>query len=248
MPAAGGRVVPAPAGFDGEGLWVTDPHGMLFHLVDLPAEAPLPAAEPFAINAPGRIVRNRRSAILPARDYAPARPLRLGHMLCFSPDVPASVRFVTEGLGMALADQAQDVIAFTCARRNSEHHVLAFAKSPGIGFHHASFQVADPDEVGRGGGLWSIARGVGTGALAATRSDRTSSIIFRTHGGHGSNIMPTWILSTTMRCGRRPIMPWKTVWPVGGQNCPKISCTITKSARPLWPKRSPMPHKGSDVL
>ncbi len=52
---------------------------------------------------------------------------------------------------MGLADHAQDVIAFCCARKDSDHHVVAFAKSPGIGFHHASFQVADPDEVGRGG-------------------------------------------------------------------------------------------------
>ena len=52
---------------------------------------------------------------------------------------------------MGLADHAQDVIAFCCMKRDSDHHVLAFAKSPGIGFHHASFQVADPDEVGRGG-------------------------------------------------------------------------------------------------
>lgn len=29
--------------------------------------------------------------------------------------------------------------------------MVAFAKSPGVGFHHASFQVNDPDEVGRGG-------------------------------------------------------------------------------------------------
>src|SRR5882762_4078505 len=43
-------------------------------------------------------------------------------------------------------------IAFTCARRNSDHHVVAFAKSPGVGFHHASFEVCSPDEVGRGGG------------------------------------------------------------------------------------------------
>lgn len=151
VPGAGGRVVSAPDGFDADGLWVTDPHGMLIHLVDLPAEEPLAPGAPFAINAPGQIVRNRRSAILPASAYAPVWPLRLGHMLCFTPDVPASVRFVTEGLGMGLADRAQDIIAFTCARRNSDHHVLAFAKSPGIGFHHASFQVSDPDEVGRGG-------------------------------------------------------------------------------------------------
>jgi len=52
---------------------------------------------------------------------------------------------------MGLADQAQDVIAFCCTSRHSDHHVLAFAKSPAVGFHHASFQVNDPDEVGRGG-------------------------------------------------------------------------------------------------
>ena len=87
----------------------------------------------------------------PGASYAPVRPLRLGHILVFSPDVPRSVAFMTGALGMGLADQAQDVIAFCCARKDSDHHVVAFAKSPSVGFHHASFQVGDPDEVGRGG-------------------------------------------------------------------------------------------------
>jgi catechol 2,3-dioxygenase-like lactoylglutathione lyase family enzyme len=148
----GGRVVPAPARFEDNGLWVEDPHGMLIQLVQQPPDAPLPAAgEAFAINAPGRVVRSHRSAVLAKSFYAPAKPLRLGHLLVFSPDVPRSIAFVTDALGMGLADRAQDVIAFTCARRNSDHHVVAFAKSPGVGFHHASFQVNDPDEVGRGG-------------------------------------------------------------------------------------------------
>ena len=34
---------------------------------------------------------------------------------------------------MGLADRAQEVIAFMCARRESDHHVVAFAQSPGIG-------------------------------------------------------------------------------------------------------------------
>jgi len=148
---AGGEVVSAPDGFEENGLWVRDPNGMLIHLVEQAGEPALSAAPAFEINAPGRIARVRRSAILPRSRYAPVKPLRLGHLLCFSPDVLKSVKFVTEGLGMGLADRAQDVIAFTCARKNSDHHVLAFAKSPGVGFHHASFQVADPDEVGRGG-------------------------------------------------------------------------------------------------
>ena len=125
---------------------------MLIRLVEQPPDAPLAAdREAFAINAPGRIVRSHRSAILAKSSYPPAKPLRLGHILVFSPDVPRSVAFMTDALGMGLADRAQDIIAFTCARTNSDHHVVAFAKSPGVGFHHASFQVNDPDEVGRGG-------------------------------------------------------------------------------------------------
>lgn len=50
------------------------------------------------------------------------------------------------------ADPAQDVIAFCCARKDSEHPLPAFAKSPGVGFHRASFQVNAPDEVGRSSG------------------------------------------------------------------------------------------------
>lgn len=152
VPGAGGKVVPAPAGFTEGGLWVEDPNGMLIHLSERPADPELaPSGAAFEINAPGRIVRKRRSAILPKNAYPPARPLRLGHILVFSPDVTKSVAFFTDALGMGLADHAQDVIAFICAKRDSDHHVVAFAKSPAVGFHHASFQVADPDEVGRGG-------------------------------------------------------------------------------------------------
>ncbi len=151
VPAAGGEVVGPPAGFEDNGLWVRDPHGMLIHLSDHPADPELAEAPVFEVNAPGRVVRKRRSAMLPGASYAPARPLRLGHILVFSPNVLRSVAFMTEALGMGLADRAQDVIAFCCARKDSDHHVVAFAKSPGLGFHHASFQVSDPDEVGRGG-------------------------------------------------------------------------------------------------
>ena len=151
VPGAGGKVVSAPGGFQDNGLWVENPHGMLIHLQDHPADPELAEAPVFEVNGPGRVVRKRRSAMLPGSAYPPARPLRLGHILVFSPNVPESVAFMTEALGMGLADRAQDVIAFCCAKKDSDHHVVAFAKSPGVGFHHASFQVSDPDEVGRGG-------------------------------------------------------------------------------------------------
>lgn len=148
---AGGSVITAPDGFEEDGLWVRDPHGVVYHLVERPADAAPAAGESFEINGPGRIIRTRRSAMKPSGQYPPVRPIKLGHVLLFTPDVMASVRFVTEALGMGLTDHAQDVVAFTCARKDSDHHVIAFAKSAGSGFHHASFQVNDPDEVGRGG-------------------------------------------------------------------------------------------------
>lgn len=161
-PSHGGRLVASPPGFDTGGLWLEDPHGMLLHLSECRADLPpLAPAAPFAINAPGHIIRKQRSAILPQARYPSVQPLRLGHVLVFTPDVLASVAFLTDVLGMGLADRAQDVIAFTCARRDSDHHVIAFAKSNGVGFHHGSFQVNDPDEVGRGGRALLAKSGLG---------------------------------------------------------------------------------------
>lgn len=151
VPGAGGKVVDAPEGFESDGLWVEDPNGMLLHLRECAGDSELKQAPDYVINAPGRTPRIRKSAMLAQSKYPPAKPLRLGHVLVFTPNTMESVRFVIEALGMGLADRAEDIIAFTCATKDSDHHVLAFAQSSGVGFHHASFQVADPDEVGRNG-------------------------------------------------------------------------------------------------
>lgn len=151
VPDAGGSIIRAPDGFDAQGLWVADPSGLMFHLVECPADAVPTPPLPFAINVPGRIVRRRRGAVLPLAQTKAIRPVKLGHVVLFTTDVMASVKFVSDGLGMGLADHVQDLVAFTCARQDSDHHVVAFGKSEGIGFHHASFAVYDPDQVGRGG-------------------------------------------------------------------------------------------------
>ncbi len=161
VPGHGGKVVAVPTGFGGDGLWIEDIHGVLFHLVDKPAVAEAPVAEPFAINAPGRVVRVRRSAMQPVNSYPPVRPRRLGHVALFTPDVAASAGFLTGALGMAVADSVADVLAFCCAAKDSDHHVIALAKSSATGMHHLSFQVADPDEVGRGGNTLAAKAGKG---------------------------------------------------------------------------------------
>lgn len=149
--AHGGAAITAPQGFADSGLWLTDPHGLRIHLVDAPPEPPLQPCTLFETNAPGRLVRKDRGAVPSKSSIGPILPLRLGHVLLFTPDVMRSVEFFTHVLGMGLADRSQDVVAFMCARRESDHHVVAFAKSSDIGFHHASFQVASLDEVGIAG-------------------------------------------------------------------------------------------------
>jgi catechol-2,3-dioxygenase len=149
--ASGGRIITPPGGLDTDGLWIEDPHGLAVHLVLDGPQAPLTAAEPFQINMPGRIVRANVAAIRAKSTIAAIKPRRLGHVLLFTPDVLRSIDFYTNALGMCLADRSADVIAFLCCYRNSDHHVLAFAKSPGIGLHHISLQVDTPDEVGLAG-------------------------------------------------------------------------------------------------
>jgi catechol 2,3-dioxygenase-like lactoylglutathione lyase family enzyme len=71
-------------------------------------------------------------------------------VLLFSSDVPRSVRFYTEALGLRLSDHSADFIAFMHGPHASDHHMLAFAKSDGPGLHHSSWDVATFDEVGVG--------------------------------------------------------------------------------------------------
>lgn len=148
---AGGERMPSPDGHDNAGIWIRDPQGLLFRLVDVGPEPDLPTGQDFTVNGPGRVTRRNRAGVPPRRHQPPVRPLRLGHVALFTPDVAGSVRFLVDGLGMALADRSGGEVAFCCAQRNSDHHVIALARSAAAGFHHASFQVNDPDEVGRAG-------------------------------------------------------------------------------------------------
>lgn len=151
VPTHGGAIIAAPAGFTSSALWLRDPHGTRVCLVPAAPEAPLEPVPPFQINEPGRVVRQDRAGIPQKVAQQPIRPLRLGHVLLYTPNVTRSIAFFTHALGMRLTDHSADRVAFMCTPKNSDHHVVAFAHSGAIGFHHASFQVAGPDEVGRGG-------------------------------------------------------------------------------------------------
>ena len=77
-------------------------------------------------------------------------PRRLSHVLLFSSDVLRSVKFYRDALGLRLSDRSGDIIAFMHGAHASDHHMLAFAKSEGPGYHHSSWDVASIDDIGLG--------------------------------------------------------------------------------------------------
>ncbi len=143
----GTRLVDASRESSGDGIWFRDPDGLLVN-VCAAESAPWRSAAEWSINSPGHV---RRVGVPghPARHGA-VQPTRLGHILRFTPQLDAMVDFYTRVAGLKLSDRAQDIVAFLHGHGGSDHHILAFIKSDRPGFHHASFEVANVDEIGIG--------------------------------------------------------------------------------------------------
>ncbi|NIB43393.1 hypothetical protein HBA55_27540 [Pseudomaricurvus alkylphenolicus] len=143
----------APPGFSSQvdDVWCRSPQGFLFHISVCEREREVTPEQPFLINSPGHYNRINGGALPPKSELPTVRPRKLGHSLLFTPDLNKSIEFLIQVLGMRLSDRSQDVVAFLHCQGGSDHHVIALAQSTAIGFHHASFMVATPDEVGRGG-------------------------------------------------------------------------------------------------
>lgn len=127
-----------------DGIWFRDLEGNLVNIHVAPTKAIAAEAQP-AINRPGTV--NRRNAHgCPPFDMNP-RPRRLGHMILFTPNVPAQTKFYTEVLGMQLSARiVGDYAAFLRCAGDSDHHVLGLLHSTAPGFHHASFEMGSIDE------------------------------------------------------------------------------------------------------
>ncbi len=80
----------------------------------------------------------------------PVRPRRMAHVLLFARDVSRTLAFYTRVLGLRLSDEAGGVIAFLHGVHGSDHHMVAFAKSDGPGFHHCSWDVGSVNDIGVG--------------------------------------------------------------------------------------------------
>jgi catechol 2,3-dioxygenase len=142
---AGVAAVDAPPGADPGGRWLRGPDGVRLQLIVGPKVSPsAPAPREFV---PANGGRGRAPS---RRQTGPVRPRYLSHVLLFSADVEAAVRFYEDVIGWRLSDQSAGVIAFLHTPHGSDHHLLALARSEGAGFHHSSWCVGSLDEVGLG--------------------------------------------------------------------------------------------------
>jgi catechol 2,3-dioxygenase-like lactoylglutathione lyase family enzyme len=136
------------ASHDATALQAVEPVTGLAITVTVTPRTTRPGPERQLCNAPGRAERTNRPANAVLRD-GPVRPTNLSHVAIASPDQAATTRFFTEGLGFATSDRLPMIAFMRCSE---DHHNVAVQQGPVTFLHHTAWEVADVDEVGRGGG------------------------------------------------------------------------------------------------
>jgi catechol 2,3-dioxygenase-like lactoylglutathione lyase family enzyme len=143
--ASRGAAKPHPLS-SGDGLWTHDADGTLVQIVIAPKVSPSAKSQ-----ASPRPPVGRGEGAAPSRSRAAlVRPRHLSHVLLFTPDVTRQIEFYRDVLGLRLSDSSPGIVAFMHGAHASDHHLVAFAKSSGPGYHHSSWDVGSVDEVGQG--------------------------------------------------------------------------------------------------
>jgi catechol 2,3-dioxygenase-like lactoylglutathione lyase family enzyme len=140
---------PADGPADGmDGHWFRDPDGLPVLLSEGDQVRPRPYP-PLPVNSDGGYPRTDQPRWLQVRDTPGPAPRRLGHVIKYCPDIPAAERFYLGALGLRLADSMSDRLSFWhCGQ--GDHHIFGVSASPAPGLHHASFEVANGDEIATG--------------------------------------------------------------------------------------------------
>ncbi len=134
-----------PPGAESNGFWFRDPDGTLVELKVAEKSSPN-AKSPASLDS---VPANQRGAAMRGGS-ALVQPRRMAHVLLFARDVPRTIAFYSRALGLRLSDEAGGVIAFLHGVHGSDHHMVAFAKSDGPGFHHCSWDVGGVNDIGVG--------------------------------------------------------------------------------------------------
>jgi catechol 2,3-dioxygenase len=142
---AGVKLVDPPPGFESNGFWFRNHEGVLMEIKVAPKVSPDHKTEsiwnPVGPGVAAATIRAKAP---------PVRPRRLSHVLIFTSDVDASIKFYERTLGLRLSDRASDLVAFMHGIHGSDHHMLALVKSSAPGFHHCSWDVSSINDIGLG--------------------------------------------------------------------------------------------------
>jgi len=145
LEACGTRLLDPPYPGSPDGLWFRDLDGNLIHL-GTETPAPPRRAYPSAVNTSSWCLR-RAERGCPPSGLEP-KPLRLGHLILFSPDPAKQAAFYREVLGMKLSDRVGDnLVVFLRGAFNGDHHLLGFLREPNPGLHHVSFEMESLDHI-----------------------------------------------------------------------------------------------------
>ncbi|WP_027531690.1 VOC family protein [Bradyrhizobium sp. WSM3983] len=137
--------LPAPPGFESNGLWFRNLDGLPIEIRVAEKVSP-DFKSRFTAPSAGPAVRGTIS-----RSKAPTtRPRRLAHVATYTSDVPRAVEFYTRVLGLRLSDSSEGNVAFMHGAHGSDHHMIALARSDGPGLHHCSWDVGGIQDVGLG--------------------------------------------------------------------------------------------------
>ncbi|HMN43785.1 MAG TPA: VOC family protein [Povalibacter sp.] len=156
--------IAAPEGADPKGLWIEGPDGLALQLRVAAKSSP---SQPAPRDFPP--LSNNRGRAPSRSEIDRVHPLYLSHILLFSGNVDAAVKFYEDVCGLRLSDKSGSVIAFLHTPHGSDHHLLAFALGGGLGLHHSSWCVPSIDAVGLGsqqmeqagyGAGWGVGRHV----------------------------------------------------------------------------------------
>jgi catechol 2,3-dioxygenase len=134
-----------PPGAESNGLWFRDPNGTPIEIRVAEKTSPNEKSSFEMTSAPPGVqaAPNRSKVKM-------VRPRRLAHMLVFTRDIPATIKFYSEVLGLRLSDRSGDAIAFMHGIHGSDHHMIAFVKAEGPGLHHLSWDVPSINDIGLG--------------------------------------------------------------------------------------------------
>lgn len=141
-----------PAGWRREGLWFQDPWGTWINISpEIPVSTRLESKPD-----ENKAALNDRVDVALWQNLRPGRsPRRIGHVLMFTQDWEKAERFYRETLGMRTTDRAAGKMAFMAAGEGVvDHHCFGLVNGTHRGFQHASFQVANIDEIGLG--VWRM--------------------------------------------------------------------------------------------